>query len=205
MIQPLRALAQPLIDTVRVMPYAELGDVHTDPIDPMPLYEQHSLLADFGPEAAERLIELVGPHAPTTLAVVEVRQLGGKVRDDRGVPSAFAFRDAEFSVFTLGVMIPEIAQSVVSDSARRAQRAGALGGRRRAAELHRHRRTGLGGARVHARRRAPAADAVARVRPGRRAARGARGPVVGGIGSGGGRRGRCGRHGERHTDLRLRR
>ena len=118
MVQPLRALARPLMDTVRVMPYAEIGDVHTDPIDPMPLHEQHSLLADFGPEAAERLIELVGPHASTTLAVVEVRQLGGKVQDDRGVPSAFAFRDAGFSVFTLGVMIPEIAQSVVSDSAR---------------------------------------------------------------------------------------
>jgi hypothetical protein len=118
MIQPLRALAQPLMDTVRVMPYEQIGDVHTDPVDPMPLHEQHSLLAEFGPEAAERLLELVGPDARTTLAAVEVRQLGGKVRDDRGVPSAFAFRDAGFSVFTLGVLIPEIAQSVVTDSAR---------------------------------------------------------------------------------------
>lgn len=118
MIQALRSVAEPLIDTVRVMPYAELGDVHTDPIDPMPLHEEHSLLSTFGPEAAERLIELAGPAAPTALAMVEVRQLGGKVRDDRGVPSAFAYRDAGFSVFSLGVLIPEIAQSVVSDSAR---------------------------------------------------------------------------------------
>lgn len=118
MIQALRVVAAPLIDTVRVMPYADLGDVHTDPVDPMPLHEQHSLLADFGPEAAERLIELVGPDAATSQAMVEVRQLGGKVRDDRGVPSAFAWRDAEFSLFTLGVMIPEVAHSVVSDSAR---------------------------------------------------------------------------------------
>jgi hypothetical protein len=118
MIQALRAVAAPVMDTVRVMPYAELGDVHTDPIEPMPLYEQHSLLADFGPEAAERLIELVGPQAATTQAVVEVRQLGGKVRDDRGIPSAFAWRDAEFSLFTLAVMIPEIAHAVVTDGAR---------------------------------------------------------------------------------------
>ncbi|WP_028050484.1 FAD-binding oxidoreductase [Cellulomonas sp. URHD0024] len=118
MIQVLRAVARPLIDTVRVMPYSELGDVHTDPIDPMPLHEEHSLLSSFGPDGAERLLELVGPDTATALAMVEVRQLGGKVRDDRGLPSAFAFRDAAFSVFSLGVLIPEIAQSVVSDSAR---------------------------------------------------------------------------------------
>ncbi|WP_426593160.1 FAD-binding oxidoreductase [Cellulomonas sp. McL0617] len=117
MVQALRSVAEPVLDTVRVMPYAELGDIHSDPIDPMPLHEQHSLLSSFGPETADRLIELVGPAAATTLAVVEVRQLGGKVRDDRGVPSAFAFRDAEFSVFSLGVLVPEIAQRVVSDSA----------------------------------------------------------------------------------------
>ncbi|WP_028045191.1 FAD-binding oxidoreductase [Cellulomonas sp. URHE0023] len=118
MIQPLRALAEPVIDTVRVMPYSELAEVHSDPVEPMPLYERSSLLADFGPEAAERLIDLVGPDVQTSVSGVEVRQLGGKVRDDRGVPSAFAHRDAEFSVFSLALMIPEIAQAVVSDSAR---------------------------------------------------------------------------------------
>lgn len=118
MIQVLRAVAEPLVDTVRVMPYADLGDVHTDPVDPMPLHEQHSLLDSFDAEAADRFLQLVGPDAPTTVVVAEVRQLGGKVRDDRGVPSAFAFRDAGFSVFSLGVLIPGLAQSVVSDTAR---------------------------------------------------------------------------------------
>ncbi|MEZ0448797.1 FAD-binding oxidoreductase [Cellulomonas sp. ICMP 17802] len=118
MIRAIRCLASPLIDTVQVMPYAALGAVHTDPIDPMPLHEQHSLLHSFGLDAADRLLELVGPDAQCAQAMVEVRQLGGKVRDDRGVPSAFAHRDAAFSLFTLGVMIPEIAQIVTRDTAR---------------------------------------------------------------------------------------
>ncbi|WP_456847147.1 FAD-binding oxidoreductase [Cellulomonas sp. P5_C6] len=118
MVRAIRCLATPLIDTVRVMPYAALGDVHTDPIDPMPLHEHHSLLDSFDLDAADRLLELVGPDAQCAQAMVEVRQLGGKVRDDRGTPSAFAHRDAGFSLFTLGVMIPEIAQIVTRDTAR---------------------------------------------------------------------------------------
>ncbi|MDQ0375130.1 FAD-binding oxidoreductase [Cellulomonas humilata] len=118
MIRAIRSVAPPLIDTVQVMPYAALGDVHSDPIDPMPLHEHHSLLDAFPLEAADRLLELVGPDAQTAQAMVEVRQLGGKVLDDGGVPSAFPYRDAAFSLFTIGVMVPEIAQVVTRDTAR---------------------------------------------------------------------------------------
>lgn len=118
MIRAIRSVAAPLIDTVQVMPYSALGDVHSDPVDPMPLHEQHSLLHSFGIDGADRLLELVGPDAQTAQAMVEVRQLGGKVRDDRGLPSAFPHRDAAYSLFTIGVMIPEIAQMVTADTAR---------------------------------------------------------------------------------------
>jgi hypothetical protein len=118
MVRPIRSVATPLIDTVQVMPYAALGVVHSDPVDPMPLYEHHSLLDAFPVEAADRLVELVGPDAPCVQAMVEVRQLGGKVLDDGGVPSAFPYRDAAFSLFTIGLMIPEVAQVVTRDTAR---------------------------------------------------------------------------------------
>ncbi|MBO3101863.1 FAD-binding oxidoreductase [Cellulomonas fengjieae] len=118
MIRAIRSVATPIIDTVRVMAYAELGDVHTDPTDPMPLHEHHSLLDSFPGEAADRLLELVGPDAQCAQAVVEVRQLGGRVRDDRGVPSAFAHRDAAFSVFSAALLLPELAELVAQDTVR---------------------------------------------------------------------------------------
>ncbi|WP_456826291.1 FAD-binding oxidoreductase [Cellulomonas sp. P5_E12] len=118
MIRAIRCLGTPLIDTVQVMPYAALGTVHSDPVDPMPLHEQHSLLDEFDLHAADRLLELVGPDAQSAQAMVEVRQLGGRIRDDRGVPSAFAHRNAAFSLFTIGVLIPEIVQVVTRDTAR---------------------------------------------------------------------------------------
>ena len=118
MIRAIRSVATPVIDTVQVMPYAALGDVHSDPIDPMPLHEHHSLLDAFPLEAADRLLELVGPDAQCSQAMVEVRQLGGKVLDDGGVPSAFPYRDAAFSLFTIAVLVPEVAQVVTRDTAR---------------------------------------------------------------------------------------
>ncbi|WP_315094625.1 FAD-binding oxidoreductase [uncultured Cellulomonas sp.] len=118
MIRALRSVATPVIDTVRVLPYAALGEVHSDPTDPMPVHEHHLLLDSFGPDTADRLLELVGPDVPSAQAMVEVRQLGGRVRDDRGTPSAFAHRDAAFSVLTIALMIPEIAQVVTADTAR---------------------------------------------------------------------------------------
>jgi hypothetical protein len=84
----------------------------------MPLHEQHSLLDTFPREAADRLLELVGPDARCSQTMVEVRQLGGKVLDDRGVPSAFPYRDAAFSLCTVAVVRPETAQVVTRDTAR---------------------------------------------------------------------------------------
>ncbi|MEN0130437.1 MAG: FAD-binding oxidoreductase [Brevundimonas sp.] len=116
MIRAMRAVATPLIDTVSVLPYSEVGAVHSDPDDPMPLHETSLLLDDFGPDTADRLVELVGPDAPSTLAMVEVRQLGGRLHT--GPDCAFAHRTAAYQVFTLGVMIPEIAQLVIAESNR---------------------------------------------------------------------------------------
>lgn len=116
MIRAIRSVAAPVVDTVRTMPYAALGDVHADPVDPMPLHETHHLLHGFGVAGADRLLDLVGPGVDSALVAVEVRQLGGRVRE--GDPCAYAHRDAGYSVLAIGLMIPEVAQVVTRDAAR---------------------------------------------------------------------------------------
>jgi hypothetical protein len=116
MIRAMRSVATPLIDTVAVLPYSALGAVHSDPDGSMPVHEASLLLEDFGPDTADRLVELVGPQAESVLAMVEVRQLGGRLRT--GPDCAFAHRDAAYQVFTIGLMIPEIAQLVVAETGR---------------------------------------------------------------------------------------
>jgi len=118
LLAAIRTAATPFIDTVQVLPYAALGAIHTDPVDPVPVHEDHALLGAFDLAAADRLVELVGPDARTAQLMVEVRQLGGAVREERGGPTAFAHRDAAFSVFTIGIQIPETAEIVGPDARR---------------------------------------------------------------------------------------
>jgi len=116
MIQAIRSAGHAVLDSVGLMPYAGIGDVHADAVDPMPLHETTMLLDGLGPDGMDRLVELVGAQAQTAQVLVEVRQLGGAVRE--GDPCAFAHRDAAYTVFTVGLMIPEIAQVVTRDAAR---------------------------------------------------------------------------------------
>jgi FAD/FMN-containing dehydrogenase len=61
MIAPLRAIAPPIMDTVRDMPYREVASIHDEPTEPLPYYERGVMLRDFPKSAQDKLIELVGP------------------------------------------------------------------------------------------------------------------------------------------------
>ncbi len=116
LIRALRAVARPLIDAVMRMPYAAIGAVHADPVDPMPLHESTMLLEDFGLDAADRFLELVGPGVPSVQVMVELRQLGGRVR--AGDDCAFAHREAGYSLFMAAIAMPETAALLEPDAER---------------------------------------------------------------------------------------
>ena len=118
MIRAMRAVALPLLDTVAVMPYARIGEVHSDPEESMPAHAEHVLLRDLGPAGAELLLGLAGPGTPTAQLMVEVRRLGGAARHPLRGESAFTARDAEWSVFTVGLAFPEVADEVTADARR---------------------------------------------------------------------------------------
>jgi FAD/FMN-containing dehydrogenase len=113
----MRAAAPLLIDGVGMMPYAALGRIHSDPVDPLPSHEGHALLSGFPGEAAERLVSVAGPGSGSPQVAVEVRQLGGAVASDRGMPAAFDRRDAAFSLFTVGIAAPPIGEAVAAHAA----------------------------------------------------------------------------------------
>ena len=118
MIRAMRAMATPLLDTVGVMPYGRIGEVHSDPEEFMPVHVEHVLLHDLGPAGAELLLGLAGPGTPTAQLMVEVRRLGGAAEHALRGESAFVARDVEWSVFTVGVTPPEAADAVVADARR---------------------------------------------------------------------------------------
>ncbi|OMC40274.1 FAD-linked oxidase [Mycobacterium sp. GA-1841] len=113
LLAPMRAVATPVLDTVGVLPYAAIGAVHADPVDPMPGYEHHTLLRELTAETVAVLLGAAGPGSDSVQTVVEVRMLGGALAREGRHRSAFCHRDAAFAVTTIGVLAPPVADLVV--------------------------------------------------------------------------------------------
>jgi FAD/FMN-containing dehydrogenase len=118
-VAPLRALATPIVDTVAEMPYAALGAIHADPVEPMPVLDGGILLSDFDQAAAEALLAVAGPDVPAPFAVVEVRHLGGALGRPPRSGDAVAGRDARFSLFAVSAPVPDLFAEVVPAGAGR--------------------------------------------------------------------------------------
>jgi FAD binding domain len=112
LLAPMRAVATPVLDTVAVLPYAAIGAVHADPVDPMPTYEHHTLLRELTSETVEVLLDAAGPDSGSVQTIVEVRMLGGALAREGRHRSAFCHRDAAFAVTTIGALVPPIADAV---------------------------------------------------------------------------------------------
>ncbi len=107
LIAPLRAAAPALIDTVGEMPYAAMGAIHMDPLTPMPYVDRTTMLRAFPADAADKLIELLGPGSDSPLVSVEIRMLGGALDREPAVPNAVSSRGLPFVLFGFGVGGPD--------------------------------------------------------------------------------------------------
>ncbi|MFC9788932.1 FAD-binding oxidoreductase [Rhodococcus sp. NPDC127528] len=112
LLEPLRALATPIVDTVTEIMYADLGSIHADPTDAIPGAERSMLLRELPVEAIDEFLATVGPAGGLPLVLAEIRAMGGALGRDAEVPNAVAGRDAAFSLFTVGMPVPPIAEAV---------------------------------------------------------------------------------------------
>jgi FAD/FMN-containing dehydrogenase len=110
LLAPMRDVAPPLIDMVGRMPYAELDRIHLDPEHPVPFDEGGVLLRELAPETIETILEHAGPDAQCPLLLVELRLLGGALSGTRA--DAVSGRDAAYSLFAVGALMPPIADAV---------------------------------------------------------------------------------------------
>lgn len=119
LVQPLRGLGSPLLDTLGVMRYADLAAIHSDPVEPMPYTDAGSLLSGLDHDGVDQLLEVAGADCAVPLAAVELRLLGGALARPPAVPNAVAGRDAAFSFFVIGAPVPELLDTVVPATIRR--------------------------------------------------------------------------------------
>lgn len=117
LLAPLRAVAEPLIDTVGPMAPAALAAVHADPVDPLPVHEESALLGVLPAEAIEALLAIAGPETASPQVIVELRLLGGAAARPGRTASAYCHRAAAYSLLTVGVLAPPIAAAVPGHAA----------------------------------------------------------------------------------------
>jgi FAD/FMN-containing dehydrogenase len=100
-VEPLRRIDRPVLDTVRVMPYAEIGTIHHEPTDePVPAFDRNLLLRDLDQDAATVLSKHAGPAAEAPF-LTELRAWGGALSRPPTVPNAVAGRDAAYSLLAI--------------------------------------------------------------------------------------------------------
>jgi hypothetical protein len=85
-------------------PITALGDLHMDPVGPVPAFIDGWLLADLPPAAIESLVAAAGADSGSPLLSVEVRHLGAGLADTVPDHGALASLDAGFAVAIYGVV-----------------------------------------------------------------------------------------------------
>lgn len=106
-VERLRRIGHLVIDTVRVMPYADIGTVHHEPTDePVPAYDRNILLRHFDHDAASVLSAFAGPAADAPF-LTELRAWGGALARPPAWPNAVGGRDAAFSLLAISDPAPE--------------------------------------------------------------------------------------------------
>jgi hypothetical protein len=108
LIAPLRAVARPLADTVRLLPVSEIGSIHADPSAPQPVSCGSSILPRWNLAAAGVLLGHLGASTPHML---EVRHLGGALSAPPAGGNAVGHRDAQYTVFTSAYPGPRFASA----------------------------------------------------------------------------------------------
>jgi hypothetical protein len=105
LVAPLRDL-EPVRNTVAEMPYARIGEIHDDPLEPLPVREWGTLLHGLDEEALSRILAAFDPATGTAPGLVEIRLLGGALAREPALPSAIGHRTAAFTLLAATLALP---------------------------------------------------------------------------------------------------
>jgi hypothetical protein len=115
LLDPLRSLAQPLIDGWAEIPASGLSRINGDPEQPTPGLTHHTVVGDLTAEAAEAIIEVGGPDSGTPLLMVGTRHLGGALASAPPDAGALGKVEGEHVVVGVGaVMAPDAGPAIQS-------------------------------------------------------------------------------------------
>jgi FAD/FMN-containing dehydrogenase len=104
LLEPLRAVAQPVLDTWQPAHPPAVAAAHMDPVEPLPVYGDHMLLGDLGTAGAAEFLRMVGERSGSPLINAELRQLGGALSTPDPSGGVLDHVDADYAY--LGTSVP---------------------------------------------------------------------------------------------------
>jgi FAD/FMN-containing dehydrogenase len=104
LLQSWRAWRAPVVDDFKAMPFADVGTISNDPVDPVPGVSTGAWLRELSDEAIELLIRSgTGYGGPSPIGIAEVRHAGGAIGRVRPGSNAYGNRDATLLLQLLGM------------------------------------------------------------------------------------------------------
>ena len=107
-LDDIRGVARPLLDTVADLPYGQLGTIHGDPRDPMPVVNGTASLATFNGDTVEAVLGAADLEADRPLASVEIRTLGPATRPGHSEADAVGGRSTAHLLNVYGAPVPTL-------------------------------------------------------------------------------------------------
>jgi FAD/FMN-containing dehydrogenase len=111
LLGPVRILG-PAIDTFAMVPPAALGEMAMDPPDPLPFVTSTALLSELGSAGVDALVAAAGPGSGSTLAMVELRHMGGALARRSPGAGARATLPGSLALLSLGVVEDEASAAI---------------------------------------------------------------------------------------------
>jgi FAD/FMN-containing dehydrogenase len=108
LLAPMRATAPALIDVIGNLPHQAVDAIHQDPVDPTPTRERGVLLHELTAGTVDALLATAGPQVDVPLIMVELRHMGGALSRQAAVPNAVTGRHATYSLFVIGLGLPDL-------------------------------------------------------------------------------------------------
>ncbi|WP_161972396.1 FAD-binding oxidoreductase [Glaciihabitans arcticus] len=104
LLAPLRASAEPILDTWDAVEPDALLLTHMDPPEPLPYIGDHFLVSGVDEADVTALLALIGPGSDSMLSAVEFRQLGGAIAEPSAAGGAFDRTGAEHAFLVVAAI-----------------------------------------------------------------------------------------------------
>ncbi|WP_018657687.1 FAD-binding protein [Actinomadura flavalba] len=115
LLRPLRAVAEPVLDTWRPGPAAAVLSAHMDAPEPLPFRGDHLLLRDVDGDAAAAFLRLAGEGSGSPLVLAGFRQLGGAFARPAPGGGALTHVDARFAYLGSGAPFGGVTEDDLRD------------------------------------------------------------------------------------------